>query len=506
MIKHFYGQNMNNSQIQYFNALYPNGDKKRIYLGKLIHKGGAAGKIYMNASEENSVAKIFHSKNKAAQYKNKLIAMLLNKPDLPPALMDGEEYVQIAWPTALLEDDKKNIIGYLMPLVNMMEAVPLDHIMQKAVRNKLNISEKYSHRVFAAYNVAAMVAALHNCGHHIIDLKPSNISVYKENMMVAIVDCDGFSIQGEKNRYPAEFVSDEYIYPEGMDLGCDEMNEEQDKFALAVILFKLLNNGIHPFSGTPYKTEDIPLTIQDRIENYHYPYGKIKSKYQKPHPYSTHEYFDDRTIELFDRAFTKGKKRPTALEWKEHIWELLNSLKTCKNNGNHAYFVKNKCGLCAIEKKLKSNLKSIKKIKNQPKTIRGIKINSVVGKANASQINNKNIENENNKQKFIEKNKKKKIIACFLCSLYFIFWGLFPYFIKPISQKISQLGIGAELILSICFIYIINLTIKKIKLLNKNNKKYYLFSKFLIIYAAIFIITAFINEIDISFNLFNMVE
>jgi DNA-binding helix-hairpin-helix protein with protein kinase domain len=29
------------------------------------------------------------------------------------------------------------------------------------------------------------------------------------------------------------------------------MGEEQDKFALAVILFKLLNNGIHPFSFFP---------------------------------------------------------------------------------------------------------------------------------------------------------------------------------------------------------------------------------------------------------------
>ena len=36
-----------------------------------------------------------------------------------------------------------------------------------------------------------------------------------------------------------------------MDLGCDEMGEEQDKFALAVMIFKLLNNGIHPFSGVP---------------------------------------------------------------------------------------------------------------------------------------------------------------------------------------------------------------------------------------------------------------
>lgn len=34
---------------------------------------------------------------------------------------------------------------------------------------------------------------------------------------------------------------------------CEDMGEEQDKFALAVIIFKLLNNGIHPFSGVAKK-------------------------------------------------------------------------------------------------------------------------------------------------------------------------------------------------------------------------------------------------------------
>ena len=82
-----------------------------------------------------------------------------------------------------------------------------------------------------------MVTALHKCGHYIVDMKPSNVTVYKSTMMVAMVDCDGFSIKGEHGRYPAEFVSEEYIYPEGMELGCNEMGEEQDKFALAVIIF-----------------------------------------------------------------------------------------------------------------------------------------------------------------------------------------------------------------------------------------------------------------------------
>lgn len=160
---------------------------------------------------------------------------------------DGNNYIQIAWPEALLENEYGFCVGYLMPLIDLSQAASLDHFMQKAIRQKLKLTEKYEHRLQAAYNLCTMVAALHEKGHYIVDLKPSNVYVYKQSMLIAILDCDGFSIRGENGRYPAEFVSEEYIYPEGMKQNCDQMGEEQDKFALAVILFKLLNNGIHPF-------------------------------------------------------------------------------------------------------------------------------------------------------------------------------------------------------------------------------------------------------------------
>ena len=280
---------------QVYNAVYADGSFGKITLGKLINKGGASGKIYLVEGRPESVVKIFHNTEKSATNRQKLQAMLLNKPDFPAVMSGGKEYIQIAWPEALLDDEKGFCVGYMMPLIDMESAVSLDHLMQKAIRKKLGLSEKYVYRVFAAYNVASMVAALHECGHYVIDLKPSNLAVYKENMLVAMVDCDGFSIKGELGRYPAEFVSEEYIYPEGMKQSCEEMGEEQDRFALAVIMFRLLNNGIHPFSGTPKNQNADMMTIQTRIEQYHYAYGLWPDKYQYPHPYSIHQYFQHTT-------------------------------------------------------------------------------------------------------------------------------------------------------------------------------------------------------------------
>ncbi|MBR1601441.1 MAG: hypothetical protein IJ677_07675, partial [Alphaproteobacteria bacterium] len=318
-------------------ALYADGHNEKVTLGKLINKGGAAGCIYEDTVHQNSVAKIFHEKSHSDTNRKKLQAMLHNRPDIPSRIHNNVEYIQIAWPTALLEDEQGFCVGYLMPLINTSLAISLDHLIQKAVRKKLGISDKYINRLYAAYNLTSVVAALHACGHYIVDLKPSNVSIYKKTMLVAMFDCDGFSIKGENAaRYPAEFVSEEYIYPEGMKQTCQEMGEEQDKFALAVIIFKLLNEGIHPFSGSPRKNDNM-LSIQERIAQYHYAYGIWPDSYQAPHPYSIHDYLDKSTMNLFERAFNKGSERPSALEWQQHLDYLIEHAKKCKKNPNHVY-------------------------------------------------------------------------------------------------------------------------------------------------------------------------
>ena len=256
-------------EVLQFNAIYKDRSFDRIVLGKLLNKGGAAGKIYEIKDKPKMVAKIFHERQKSNTNRLKLEAMVNNNPNIDSVVFQGVEYVQIAWPEAILEDDEGYCVGYIMPFIDTTKAVSLDHLMQSAVRAKLGLSEKYEYRIMAAYNVALMVASLHKAGHYIVDLKPSNVSIYKRTMIVAMFDCDGFSIKGEEARFPAEFVSEEYIYPEGMTEMPEDMGEEQDKFALAVIIFKLLNNGIHPFSGVVKKNGDLNKSIQERIEEYH---------------------------------------------------------------------------------------------------------------------------------------------------------------------------------------------------------------------------------------------
>ncbi len=463
-------------QPTYLTAILKDGTRYEMELGEQIHRGGAAGSIYINKSEKNSVAKIFHDAELSEYYREKLDAMLENIPDFPPAITDGEEYVQIAWPDAILEDSMGRTVGYLMPLIKMEQALSLDYMMQKAVRRKVGLSEKYSHRLFAAYNLASMVAALHQCGHYMIDLKPANISVYKKNMLVAIVDCDGFSIGGKNGeRFPAEYVSEEYICPENSKLSSDDMGEEQDRFALATIIFRLLNNGIHPFSGVP----NIPLSeeqnpIQNRIDNFWYAYStKKECPQQKPHPYSMHEYFDAETLEMFERAFTDAANRPSAAEWKNHIWHILKRLKQCPANEEHYYFG-DSCGLCAQEKKLKKNIEDIKKEQTEAATPKTLGFIPSITASDAPMR---------------RRNQAAIKVIYGLKSLFVLIYGLFflnlDSIIMPYAETIKKFGFGLELGISFAVISIMKIILKQIC---KQSSRSEIVTNVMVCYAVFFII------------------
>lgn len=333
------------------------GRKRRLVVGRVIHRGGGAGRICAVKGDPKSVVKLYHDPAKAGHYKPKIEAMLARPPELPAIERDGRRFVQIAWPTALLEDARGRFVGFVMPFIDLAHADSLDTLLVKALRQQRGWPENYAFRVYAAQNVAAMVAELHRLGHHIIDLKPQNLSVYKDTMYVAVVDCDGLSIAGASDRrFPGHQFTDGYRAHEGVRDGLDpeQLGEEQDRFALAVVLFQLLNNGVHPFQGVPTKRGMQLGTEQERINAGLYAYDASPNPYQGPSPASLHESLEDKTRALFHRAFT-GRRRPSAREWRDHLRELIDRriLVPCKDNPEaHAHFSKG-CGLCRLDQTIR---------------------------------------------------------------------------------------------------------------------------------------------------------
>ena len=357
-----------------FNLTHADGRTSRIRLADAPLGSGGDAAIYPIPDDPGQVAKIYHDPGKDPRRRDKIRTMLSAPPDLPPIRQNGATYIQIAWPTGIIEDSRTGLAGYTMPFVDLARSTVLDNLLSRKIRRAMSLPDFYGLRVVAASNLAALVAALHARGHHIIDLKPVNLNVYLDTFFTALLDCDGLSIRGAGGkRFTAHQYTDGYIAPEALQqrLLPKDLGENQDRFALAVVLFQLLNRGIHPYQGVPRNGATLPTDNSGRIRQNLYAYGRTPNRLQSPSPWSIHDYLEDETRNLFDRAFGRDpRQRPSAAQWTEHLRELADpqtsTLKRCPRNPHHGCFSKG-CGFCAIET---ATLRVRKKRQKQKKAAR----------------------------------------------------------------------------------------------------------------------------------------
>ena len=220
------------------------------------------------------------------------------------------------------------------------------------------------------------------------------------------------------------------------------------------------------------------LSIQERIAGYHYAYGIWPDTYQAPHPYSIHDYFDKATMNMFERAFTKGNERPSALEWQNQLEYILKHLKQCKKDHNHSYFTPKGCGLCMVRDKFKLHVENFKKEKEKSATVRG--------------MDRKSLETRN----IIRKQHKKTQINTlmhdgyygFLFS-YLLFFTFLHKMLIPFSEQLKAMGIFVQIILLVVGVSAINKLFDYIPKYLPNQNKQNLFSM-MRIYALVCLLIA----------------
>lgn len=330
------------------------GGRRSLRLSSLIAEG-AAGTVHRVIGEPGIVVKLYKYQKDLAEYRDKIAAMLATPPDLAAFSHQGRSYVQIAWPTGTVSNDRGTFAGFVMPEVDLTAATELENILQKSSRKRKQLPDFYGARVLLAANLATLTAELHALGHYMVDVKPINMRFYPHAWYMAILDTDGFSINGPR-RFPARQWSLDYIAPEAIGAGPENTGLAQDLFALAVIAFQLLNNGVHPYQGIDPSNSTHPTSLQERISAHLYAYGRSAASAVGPSVASIHEYFEQSTRELFDRAFLSGANRPTAAEWRDHLRSLINNrvlVKCAVNPNEHAHFSRG-CGFCALERRIAS--------------------------------------------------------------------------------------------------------------------------------------------------------
>src|SRR5579862_4095559 len=236
----------------------------RALVGKRLGAGGE-GAVYQDASRPDYVLKIMHAPT--AQSEAKTRAMLASPPAAQVGQYQGQDLVQLAWPQELLTDGQGSYIGFSMRYLDMSLTVGLTVWMIPRERRLNQLSEDDRLRVHLAANLASVTDYVNQAGHALIDLKPLNILAYRQGGYVCLVDCDGFRIQSNGVVFPASAYTPDYLAPEYQTVSftADRCGEEQDWFALAVIVYELLDNGIHPFHGIDQADPQGSYTVPTRI-------------------------------------------------------------------------------------------------------------------------------------------------------------------------------------------------------------------------------------------------
>ena len=323
----------------------------------VLGRGGDATVYKASVGGRPFAAKIFYALDPSGI--EKVSAMISNPPTNLTGETAGRTYPKYAWPTSLLLDAANQPVGFLMPLIDLAESFTLDHYYDKNHIKKLNAPEEValSYKLEIAANLSALIADLHRHEHYFIDFKPQNIRVFKTRHAVTLVDCDGFSIGSAQGiRHPARLLTTDYWSPEAFNkhTAIKDLGVEHDQYALAVIIFQLLNAGIHPFQGILADRGSSASTNDEKAAAGLYPYGRTPHPKIKPRPQSIHECFDDQTRTLFDKAFTGSpKQRPSAEEWAKHLQSILDNkmLGRCEAHSfdiRHMRFAGKQCPACFL--------------------------------------------------------------------------------------------------------------------------------------------------------------
>ena len=313
-----------------------------VRLGSLIARGGE-GAIYRLKNKSHLVAKIYHQPP-SSQTVQKLRAMIhTSRPEV-------RQFT--AWPTDILYyPHNRQVAGFLMSRV--VDCRPIQNLYHPECRLKFFPDAPWSFQIQAARNLAAAFDEIHRAGYLIGDVNEQNILV-SPKALIRIIDCDSFQVQIGDQYLLCEVATPDYLPPElyGVNLSSHQRLPNHDYYGLAVLIYKLLFLGRHPYQGVYHGAGE--LERDDFIRQYRFcqgPAAKL-SNVSPPLHTPTFEDIPPDLGTLFRRAFERGGAslgRPKPTEWMTALDRFVTSLQTCDRNPGHTYWKGQKyCTWCRI--------------------------------------------------------------------------------------------------------------------------------------------------------------
>lgn len=260
----------------------------------------------------------------------------------PPEGATFEGHVNLAWPTSEVRDTSGVVIGFRMPAVDLERSLPVFTAYNPDARRERMTGITWRHLVRTSRNLASVVAALHRAGYVVGDLNESNVLVDRR-ALVTILDCDSIQVAdpatGEVHH--CGVARPEFLAPElaGRDLSATARRLSSDRFALAVMIFLLLREGVHPYAGI-WRGRGEPPDLSARMRGRRFPHVPL-TRVTPPPGSLRWRGLDVRLRLLFIRAFVLGplfkSARPSASAWEAALARLESGLSACPRSQAHVH-------------------------------------------------------------------------------------------------------------------------------------------------------------------------
>ncbi len=268
------------------------------------------------------------------------------------------QHVMLAWPTDSVFDAKE-FVGYLMPRIDWGQSARLLRVWDPSDRETSGEPTQWlrgfnwRYLVKTGSNLALGVEALHASDVVIGDFNDANVAVTPE-ARVTFFDCDSMQLidPASGRQFLCRVMRPEFMAPEliGVDLQAHTRTQWSDLFALAVHLHQLLLEGEHPFRGQWHGEGGDPPREQVLARDGMWTHAGRSELTPRPSAIGI-EVLPREVSELFRRAFVDGAtdptRRPTAMEWRNALEDLVHRLTPCDYSDQHWFPASfSKCPWC----------------------------------------------------------------------------------------------------------------------------------------------------------------
>jgi len=256
-----------------------------------------------------------------------------------------------AWPRDLLMEGSQ-ARGLLMPRVASRKEL---HNLHGPKSRKAEFPDAgFDFLIHVALNIARAFTRLHTDGVIVGDVNDRGIMAGNDGT-VRLIDCDSFQISTQRKTFYCDVAVPEYTPPElqGRSLSGVLRTENHDAFGLAVLVFRLLFMGRHPFAGI-FRGGHKEIHEAIREGRYAYAQDTMRTHMQPPpNMLAVGDGGGPTIANLFEQAFAPGATcRPAAREWVAALDALRSNLATCNFNSAHAYFRSlTACPWCELEQR-----------------------------------------------------------------------------------------------------------------------------------------------------------